>query len=272
VGCGPSTSSRVPARPPLEVVTGLYPLAQAVMFIGEGRAAADDVVAAGTDPVTFRPGAAATSQMRSATLVLLGAAGLQPALDSVVAGSTSAAHVSYGDAASYFWLDPGAMRKAVPQIETAMEKADPADGGTFRAGASAFEDTLDSTSVDYESTLSACPRRTIFAPDSAFAPMARAYGLGFVALGTAASPAEVQSGASKVRDAEATAVFAETWVPRASAAAVASAAGVSVKTLDTLTGAPAGGWPRQANYISLLEVNLGTLSSALGCPDQGAGV
>ncbi len=36
-------------------------------------------------------------------------------------------------------------------------------------------------------------------------------------------------------------------------------------------GPPPGGWPRHANYINLLEANLGALSNALGCPNNDTG-
>lgn len=271
--CGPS--HRSPAPPPgLVVATGLYPLAQAVDQIGQGRAAADGIVPAGSDPRTYRPDAGGVSKLAQAALILLGPAGVQPAVDSAAANAARpVVHVAASSGGTYFWLDPDAMRAAVPQIASAMEKADPRDAGTFRSGAVAFEDELRSTDYDYQSTLSTCPRRDVFVPDVAFAQTARRYGLTAHVVAGVDQPqaAVVRSAVAAIEAAGATTVFAETWTPDQTVRAAASAAGAKVRTLDTLLGAPAGGWPRQATYINLLEANLGALSSALGCPDAGTG-
>ena len=76
--------------------------------------------------------------------------------------------------------------------------------------------------------------------------------------------------AAEVAQAGATTVLAETWTSDADIEAVAAVAHVKVRTLDILTGPPAGGWP-QSNYIALLESDLGVLSNALGCPNLGTG-
>jgi ABC-type Zn uptake system ZnuABC Zn-binding protein ZnuA len=272
-GCGggspPGASS-----PGLVVMTGLYPLAQAVDQIGQGRADAVDVVPTGTDPRSYEPGAGATAQLARAALVLLGPAGVQPALDSATEGYAGrVVHVVAPSGGTYYWLDPAAMREAVPQIASAMENADPSDAGTFRSGAVAFEDALGSTDIDYESTISTCPRRDLFAPDVAFAQMAQRYGLTLHVVAGVDQPqsAVIRSAAAAIRASGATTVFVETWAPQQTVRAAAAAAGVKVRTLDTLLGPPPGGWPRQATYINLLEANLGALSSALGCPDLGSG-
>ena len=276
--CGSGSPPRR-SSPGLVVVTGLYPLAQAVEQIGQGRARAQDIVPAGTDPRSYQPGGAAVSVLSGATLVLLGPPGVQPGLDTAAAGSPPrVVHVAPPSGGTYFWLDPASMRAAVPQIAAAMEAADPGDAGTFRSGAVAFQDALGSTDIDYQSTISTCPRRDVFAPDAAFAQMARRYGLTLHVVSGVDQPQSSVIGSSVVRSAVAaiqaagaTTVFVETWAPEATVRAAAASAGAKVRTLDTLLGPPPGGWPRQATYINLLEANLGALSSALGCPDQGTG-
>ena len=262
------------SQPALVVVTGLYPLAQAVDQIGQGRARGENVVPTGTDPRTYRPDASAASKLSQAALVLLGPPGVQPAIDSAVAGSArQVVHVAPPTGGTYFWLDPAAMRSAVEQIASAMETADPRDAATFRSGAVAFRDTLGSTDIDYQSTLSTCPRRDVFVPDVAFAEMTRRYGLTLHVVAGVDQPqaAVVRSAVAAIQATATTTVFVETWGPQPAVRAAAAAAGVKVRYLDTLLGAPPGGWPRQATYVNLLEANLGALSSALGCPDQGAG-
>lgn len=273
-GCGSGGTGHRPAGPGLVVATGLYPLAQATEQIGQGKAVAYDVVPAGENPLSYRPDAGATAAASKAGLLLLGPAGFQPQLDSLTAGrSRPAVHVAPAPASTYFWLDPHSMRLAIPEIAAAMEAADPRDAVTFRDGARAFEDAVGSTDIDYESTLSTCPRRDLFAPDPSFAQVARTYGLAFHVVGTAdpPPPGTVENAAAAISAVGATTIFEETWVPPATVRAAAAAAGVRVRRLDTLIGPPPGGWPRQATYLNLLEANLGALSSALGCPDSGAG-
>ena len=251
----------------LEVLTTAYPLAQAVDMIGSGRARATDLVPPGSDPFTYQPTPSQLSEIHQAALVVLAGQAAQPALYEAGANAKQKVDASVAASEQYYWLDPTAMRQAVPSIEAALERADPANARAFRDGARALEVELDSTGIDYQSTLSACPRRTVFAADNAFAAVAGRYFLNYTPLGTSAvpDPATVKSESESVRSTGATSVFAETWVPSSVVGAVASEAGVKVRTLDTLLGPPPGGWPRQASYINLLESNLGHLSDALGC-------
>ncbi|HVA74126.1 MAG TPA: metal ABC transporter substrate-binding protein [Acidimicrobiales bacterium] len=272
--CGSSPPAPRNSVPGLVVVTGLYPLAQAVEQIGQGRARADNVVPPGQNPLSYQPGTAESAALSNSRLVVLGPTGLQPAIDSAAGSSPErVVHVAPPAGGTYYWLDPAAMRKAVPQIAAAMERADPRDAATFQAGARAFGDALGSTGIDYQSTISTCPRRDVFAPDVAFAQTARAYGLTFHVVAGVDQPqaSVVRSAAAAIQASGATTVFVEPWVPQTTVRAAAAAAGVEVRALDTLVGPPAGGWPRQATYINLLEANLGALSSGLGCPSQGSG-
>jgi zinc transport system substrate-binding protein len=170
----------------------------------------------------------------------------------------------------YVWLNPPAMAQAVSEVAAAMEAANPQAAGVYRNGAQAFSDEVDSGGIDYESTLSVCPRTAIFTADGAFSAMARDYGLQDHLLGTQTTPdtATVAALAGQVRASGATTVFSEPWVSSATVTAVAAAAGVKVRSLDTLTGPPPAGWPAGANYVNLMESNLGTLASALSCPDE----
>ena len=272
-GCGASTPRGRSEGPALEAVTAAYPLAQAVDLIGSGKAHATNLVPAGSDPFAFQPTPNQLSEIQSAGLVVLAGQATQPAVYQAAANAKQKVDAASGVSEPDFWLDPAAMRQAVPAIEAAMERADPANATTFREGARALEVELDSTGIDYQSTLSACPRRSVFAADNAFSGVASRYFLDYTSLGTrpVPDPSTVHSESESVKSAGSTSVFAETWVPTATVDAVASAAGVKVRTLDTLLGPPPGGWPRQANYIGLLESNLGRLSDALGCASSVTG-
>jgi zinc transport system substrate-binding protein len=272
-GCGGSVTHSARAEPPLEVVTTAFPLAQVVGLIGGGRAHVTDLVPPGSDPFTFRPTPAEDTEIQRAGLFVMAGQSVQPGVSADTATARPRLDVGTVTSEAYYWLDPQAMRQAIPAIETAMERAGPANAGSFRAGARALEVELDSTGIDYQSTLSTCPRRTLFAADGAFSAVARRYDLDFTALGAVPAPdaATITAESASVRSAGATTVFAETWVSASTVDAVAAGAGAKVRTLDTLLGPPPGGWPRQANYLNLLEANLGRLNDALGCAGSGAG-
>ena len=270
-GCGASPRAAINSTS-FEVVTSAYQLAQAAGFIAGGKARVTDLVPAGSNPFAFEPSSEQVSEVQRAGLFVFTGAKVQPGFSSAVGVAAHKVDVSSATSELFFWLDPPAMRAAVQVIETAMENADPANAGTFRSGARDLEVELDSTGIDYQSTLSTCPRRTIFAADNAFADLAKRYDLNYQSLGAASSQAPGRFAAeSAVRSSGATAIFAESWVGDSTVNLVARSAGAKVRTLDTLLAPPPGGWPRQATYVSLLESNLGRLSDALGCASSNPG-
>jgi zinc transport system substrate-binding protein len=273
-GCGQSAPADASA-PVLTVYTGLYPLAQAVQEIGQSKVAVKDVVPPGANPTTYSLTPAQAAEVRRGGVVVEIGGGFQPSLEQAAAGAPRVLMLrsELNTANPYIWLDPNTMQKAVALIAGAMEAADPAATGLFRQGEQAFAASVESTGIDYESTLSACPRTTIFTADSAFAAMANDYGLRDTAVGSspAPPPSAVRSAATAMEGAGATTIFSEPWLPSTTVEAVGAAAHAKVRVLDTLEGPPPGGWPRQADYIKLMESDLGALSSALGCPNTATG-
>jgi ABC-type Zn uptake system ZnuABC Zn-binding protein ZnuA len=152
-------------------------------------------------------------------------------------------------------------------IAEAMEAADPQAVRVFRQGAAGFGEEVASAAIDYQSTLSTCASTTMFTPDDAFAATARHMSLTDVVIGAGAvGPSQVDGFAAHVGRVGGR-IFSETWVPDQAVRQVATAAHARVSSLDTLLGAPAGGWP-DSRYTDRLESNLGVLSSALGCQSQ----
>jgi zinc transport system substrate-binding protein len=273
-GCGGGTGTSATA-PSIEVVTGLFPLAQAVEQIGGSKVTVVDVVPAGSDPRSYQLTASQVAAVGRAAVVLEAGRAFQPSLAAAAATAPRVVDLetALGTSDPYVWLDPDDMQRAVSSIAAAMEAANPPAAGQYRSGARAFSDEVASTGIDYESTLSTCPRRLIVTPNGAFADLARLYGLTDQVVGTAATPdaAAVAAAAGGIQAAGLSTVFSEPFVPTGTIAAVAAAAHVKVRVLDPLTGPPPAGWPRQADYVRLMEANLGTLNAALGCPDAGTG-
>ncbi len=107
------------------------------------------------------------------------------------------------------------MSRAVIVIGAALAAANPPAAGVYRKNAQGFAAEVRSTGIDYESTLSTCPRRTIATADGAFAAIARQYDLSDLILGAATnpSPAQVAKAAQQVTAAGLTTVFSEPFVP-----------------------------------------------------------
>jgi zinc transport system substrate-binding protein len=266
--CGGSGTS-APRAPILTVATGLYPLAQAVSEIGGSDVRVTDVVPPGSDPRTYRLSAAQVALVKSSSLVVDVGGGFQPHFEEAAAGAKSVAAVAGEGSDQFPWLDPNQMLKTVATIASAMERADPEAVPVFRAGARDVSDSVASTGIDYQSTLSTCPRTTIFTPDRAFAAMARDYGLTDRVV--TAEPRSVAEAASALASTSTTTVFQEPWTANDGIDELVTISHPKVRTLDTLTGPPRRGWPHGATYLGLMEANLGALSRALGCPDQSTG-
>jgi zinc transport system substrate-binding protein len=272
-GCGAATSPGA-APPTIQVVTALYPLAQAIQQVGGSTVSVIDVVPAGANPRTYRLGPAQIAAVDHAALAVE-VGGFQPSFAAAAAGARASVDVEARLATSnpYIWLDPDLMSRAVIVIGAALAAANPPAAGVYRKNAQGFAAEVRSTGIDYESTLSTCPRRTIATADGAFAAIARQYDLSDLILGAATnpSPAQVAKAAQQITAAGITTVFSEPFVPSATVEAVASAAHAKVRDLDPLSGPPAGGWPHHPDYVQLLEENLGALSAALGCPNNETG-
>ncbi len=275
--CSGASSGTVQGRlPTLSVVTGLYPLAQAIQQIGQSAVSVTDIVPAGSDPRSYRLTAPQVAEVRAAPLVVVIGGGFQPSLESAAAGAPHVLRLQPALATPdpYVWLETDVMQRAVTLMAAAMQRADPPAADTYRSGAEAFSASVESTGIDYQSTLSVCPRRTILTPDAAFAGVARQVGLTDQVVGTSTppDPAHVQAQATAAAAASVSTAFVEPFVADATVRAVARSAGLKIRTLDPLTGPPPQGWPPQANYLRLMEANLGALSAALGCPDTSTGL
>jgi ABC-type Zn uptake system ZnuABC Zn-binding protein ZnuA len=268
-GCAASVPAARGAS--VEVVTGLYPIAQAAQQIGAGAVTVSDVVPTGSDPRSYHLTPAQESQVRQAPLVILAGAGFQPSLDAAASGARRVLDLqtTLSAADPYVWLDPQLMDRAVAAIAATLEAADPANASVYRSGARAFSDEVASTGIDYQSTLSVCPRRTIVTADGAFLGMARSYGLTDQVVG--ATGTSIAAATTAAQSAGVTTAFSEPFVDPGPVDAVAAGAHLKLRALDPLTGPPRDGWPPQADYLRLMEVNLGALNSALGCPNTGLG-
>lgn len=249
------------------MVTALYPLAQAAEQIGRDKAAVTDVVPTGANPLQYQLSAGQVAAVRSAGLAVGVGGGFQPSFAAAAEGARSVLLLpppAGGD--PYLWLDPASMGRAVSVLVMAMAKADPPAAALFRRNASSLQAQISSLGIDYSSILTACPYNVLITPDRAFTTMAKSYGLQSVVVGAGSPPSTVSTATATVTAGHARAVASEPWVDDSGVRAVATAAHVALRPLDTLVGAPGGGWPPGANYFALMEQDLAGLSAILACP------
>ena len=270
-GCG--TAGAPSSAPVISVVTGNWALAQIASEVGGSHATVVDVVPAGANPRTAPLTTASAATVRAAAVVVIVGGGYQPTLEQA---ATSASHVvaldpAYGAAADGPWLVPGAMSKLAAALAAAMTAANPEARATYSNGVDDGTAEMGSLSADFQSSLSDCARKVIVTPDSQWAAMSSRFGLVDRSIGALSTPdaAQVRAAAVAVRAARATTLFSEPWVPDATILAAASSTGTKIKTLDTLAGTPAGGWPKGATYTRLMENDLAMLTSALQCSQIG---
>lgn len=253
--------------PVLSVATGLYPLAQMASLIGGNKVVVDDIIPAGADPLTFRPDAAQARVLTGSGLVLEIGGGFQPGIEAAATGAPAVEELgsTLHSTDPYVWLDPTTMQNVVTAIAAAMGKADPQAAALFQRNAGGLGDQVQSLGYDYSSTLTSCPGNTIVTANSAFSVMAADYSLKDEIAGADPSPATVSAIRAALPADSAVAAIREPWVDDNGLAKVASAAGLTVHTVDTLAGTPTGVSGQAATYFSQMEQNLGTISDALGC-------
>lgn len=254
--------------PTISVVTTIAPLAQMVAAIGGSTVSVLDLARPGLDPRTAPLSAADTAQIHRAALVVDVGGGFQPAVEAAgTTGRVVTLSSTLGPPTDDPWLDPVAMQREAKVVAGALAAANPRAAGRYANGERDYFEQLASVAIDYQSGLVDCARKVIAAPDRALGGVAAQYRLRLVQVGaiTPPDPAQVGRAAAAVNAAGVRTVFREPWVPAATVDAVAAATGAQVRTFDTLEAPPAGGWPKGATYITLLETNLAALTSALTC-------
>ena len=266
-GCTSALPPSAANAPVLSVVTGLWPLEQAALAIGGDKAAVDDLVPAGTDPLAYQPGASGTRVLQAAGLVLEVGGGFQPGFEQAARGAPRVTALGSDLKASdpYVWLDPATMERAVRAVAAAMTAANPAAGALYQRNAGGLQAEIQSLQIDYSSTLSTCPGHTIVTPDGAFAAMAGDFQLTDLIVGPAPGPGAVAADRARIDAGSAVGALSQPWTDDTGVATVAQAAGIKVHAIDTLAGAPKSPVAGPDPYTQLMEKDLGTLSGSLGC-------
>jgi len=272
-----STPRALAASKP-RVVASFYPLAYAAQRVGDGRVTVSNLTPAGAEPHDLELTPDQIDAVLDADLMLELGHNFQPAVEKSAAqrdGPTvkvldrlAAAKSHSND--PHVWLDPVLMQALVTQVERALTKADPTHRAVYARNARAFRSELAALDVRYRDGLANCERKLIVTAHEAFGYLARRYGLrqeGVAGLSPddEPDPNRIAQLTDLARREHATVVFTEELVSPRIADTLAREAGVRTAVLNPLEGLTDRERRTGANYITVMDDNLRTLRSALGC-------
>ncbi len=283
--CGGSSSAGGGGR--LSVVASFYPMQYLAEQIGGEHVKVTDLTAAGVEPHDLELTAKQVGTVQEADAVLY-LKGLQPTVDKAVAQSKSK-HVVDAAAASplvdhhldegtpgatgqsstdpHIWLDPTRYTAVAKSVGAELAKADPTHAADYQQNADALVAKLATLDQSFRSGLKSCPQKAFVTSHAAFGYLADHYGLEQIAINgvdpesepTPARLAQIQQAA---KDHGVTTIFFETLVNPKLAQTVASDLNLRTAVLDPIEGVKD---PAKDSYLSIMQQNLTTLQTALGC-------
>jgi len=258
-GCGGSVSDDT-------IVAAFYPLAFAAEQVAGPGAEVVNLTPPGAEPHDLELSPRDVGRVRDAALAVYAGDGFQPAVQQAVEGRSGPsvdvlAHAAAVGDDPHVWLDPVRFARVAREIASALGTPAAADDLVAR---------LDALDDEYRRGLARCARREVVTSHAAFGYLASRYRLVQVPLvglqpEAEPGPREVERLVDEVRATRATTVFSEPLASSALADAVAREAGVATAVLNPLEGLTAAETDTGADYFSVMEKNLDTLRTALGC-------
>lgn len=264
------------------VLAAAYPFAWAAQQVGGPDVVVTDLVKAGVEPHDIELSPRQVGAFQSAGVVVY-LHGFQAAVDRATSEApkqalldlTSAVDVQPPDSAlteatatgvdPHVWLDPTRMRAIVDAIAAKLVARDPAHAASYTSRAATTDAALTALDATLRSSLQSCARKDIVTSHTAFAYLARRYGLhqvGIAGLSPEGEPApgRLAQVAQFAKKEHVTTIFFESLVDPKLAQTVASEVGAHTAVLDPVEGVKKGD-----DYLSVMRRNAAELHSALGC-------
>lgn len=271
----------------LRVVASFYPLYEAAVKVGGPYVTVTNLTPAGADPHDLELSPPEVNDILSANVMLYEGSGFQPAVEAAVKqrrggttvnvldglGTLMLAPPGEGTAGTvdpHVWLDPVRYRTIVAEVARAFGRADPAHRGAFDKNAGAFEAQISAVDARYRAGLATCARRTIVTAHAAWQYLSARYHLTQdpitgISPESEPNPQRLAQLAALVKREGITTIFTETLVSPRVADALASSANVRTAVLNPLEGLTAAQLKAGQDYVSVMNANLATLRTALGC-------
>ena len=271
------------------VVASFYPMYEFSRQVAGDRAEVVSLVPPGVEPHDWEPSPQKLVEVQSARLLVYNGAGFEPwvdkllhdvtgkkiiviettrGLDLIPAAAAGAAGSGGGD--PHVWLDPVLAQSQVEAIRAGLAQGDPANKAAYDDRARAFRARLAALDTAFQAGLRDCEHRDIVVSHAAFAYLARRYRLAQVAvMGLAPesepSPAELAAIANLARRRKVTHIFFETLVSSRLAETLAREIGAKTLVLNPIEGLTKEEAAAGKGYVDLMEANLQSLRTGLGC-------
>jgi zinc transport system substrate-binding protein len=264
----------------VRVLAAAYPFAWASEQVGGPDVRVEDLVRGGAEPHDVELSPRQIGAFEQAGLVVY-LKGFQPAVDDALPEAKKRARLDLtsvvdvrpfssdltGDRESgidpHVWLDPVRMSSVVRAIAERLSQTDPARASSYAERARAALQRLDELDATFRADLAACRQRDIVTAHTAFAYLARRYGLKQVGVAGISPDAEPSPGriarvARYARDHDVRTVFFGSDVDPKLAETVASEVGARTAILDPVEGVRAGD-----DYLSVMRRNARALHDGL---------
>lgn len=273
----------------LQVLASFYPLQYVAEQVGGDLVSVDNLTPPAAEPHDLELAPSQVREVSTADLVVF-QSGFQPAVDDAVearapehvvdAAEEHAAHADeeeaagdghdHGNADPHFWLDPTLLIPVADEVAAELGAADPDNAATYTANAEALTATLEDLDAEYAAALEPCAGETLVTSHAAFGYLAERYGLtqvGISALDPEAepSPARLREIGAVVADDDVQTIFTETLTSPKVAETLAADLGVATAVLDPLEGLSTEATEAGADYISVMDTNIATITEGLDC-------
>lgn len=260
------------AAPRTSVVASFYPLAWAAQQVGGDRVGVTNLTPAGAEPHDLELNPDQIDHVLDADLVIDLGRGFQPAVEQAAAqrSGRTAQLLPRGAKDPHIWLDPVRMAGIVRTVQRDLAKVDPSGRALYAANARRVLAELRALDERYRAGLAHCTRDVIVTGHEAFGYLATRYGLrqeGVAGLSPDAEPdaKRIAQLTDLVKRTGTTTIFTEELVSPRIAQTLAREAGVKTETLDPLEGLTDRELRQGDDYVSVMDVNLKKLETALGC-------
>src|SRR3989442_2024644 len=268
-----------------QVVASFYPYQYFTSRIAGDRSSVAALVRPGVEPNDWEPTPGDAARMASSVAfgtnghldlsrqVLFGALRPnQPARINASAG-LGVLHGGEGGAAAidpHLWLDPVYVETTAMTIADGLARADPAGNATYRANAARLVQDLEALNATFESGLAHCGLRVFITQHEAFAYLAKRYNLTQYAIQGLSpdqepTPAQIQQILNVINQTGSKYTSYEELVSPAVAQALAQEAHAQTMGLSPIEGLNATESQNGDTYLTLMEMNLANLPTALEC-------
>ena len=271
----------------IKVLTTVYPVYEFARQVGGDKATVEMLLPPGAEPHDWEPTAKDLAKLKTAKVFLYHGAGLEPTeklLTQDVLGSTKAVEISKSlpklakvktdeDSGAdgvdpHLWLDPTNAKKEVEAVAAALCEVDSANAAYYQERARQYNEELSKVDQEYRAALTNSARKELVTTHSAFAYLAKEYGLtqvGIMGLSPEAEPTmdKLREVADFCRTHRVKTIFFESQANPKVAATIAKETGAQAVQLNPLESLTAEEMKAGKDYLGVMRDNLAKLRDAL---------